>query len=90
MLIGEAVDTLITLGWALLAWIVTAAVVVTGALYAAAGVVVWAWHAARRACRGAWRGRGAPERGSCGSRVTGDAPEPSDGRTAPHNYGEAA
>lgn len=96
-MIVEAVDTLFTLGWALAVWIVVGAMVVTAALYAVVTVVVLAWRGARWACRAAWRGRGAPERGSCDSSAAGHAPEPSGGRTEPphvhddtHDYREAA
>ena len=52
-MISDAVDTVITLGWALAAWIVLCAVVATAALYTLA-VTVWApVQAAREAVAGA-------------------------------------
>lgn len=83
-MIAEAIDTLWTLWWAFAAWIVAGALVMTAALYATVVVVVLAWHAARWACRGAWRGRGAPERGSCDSSAVGGAERAAHGHTAPH------
>jgi len=52
VLIAEAVDTLITLGWALLAWLAVAAAVASIILLAAIALGWWAirglWRAARR------------------------------------------
>jgi hypothetical protein len=47
--IGEAVDTVITLGWALTVWIVLLAAVGTLAGWTVVVTVAWA-------CRGLWRG----------------------------------
>jgi hypothetical protein len=47
--IAEAVDTVITLGWALLVWIVLLAATVTLALWTVVVTVAWA-------CRALWRG----------------------------------
>jgi hypothetical protein len=73
--IGEAVDTLVTLGWALAVWIVLTAGAVTLALYAVT-VIVWTL---LRPLRALWPRRavcapaGAPHSPSSGSR---DHPEP--------------
>jgi hypothetical protein len=47
--IAEAIDTVITLGWALLVWIALTAAVVTLAGWTVVVTVVWA-------CRALWRG----------------------------------
>lgn len=52
-MIVEAVDTLRTLGWALLVWIVLLAAVVAFALHTLLVAVVWPPHAAWRAVTGA-------------------------------------
>lgn len=49
----EAVDTIRTLGWALAAWIVLLAVVVTLAAYTVVAAVAWPCTTARDALRGA-------------------------------------
>lgn len=65
-MIGEAIDTLITLGWAFTAWIVLTAAAATGALYA---VVAAGWWIGRTVYRlaGARRALDAP--------VAGEDPE---------------
>ena len=82
-MIGEAIDTALTLGWALIAWIAVLATVGTIALLAAAVTGAWAWRAAWRAVRGAWRGPVAPQGPFEVSRITGHAPEPSQSHTGP-------
>jgi len=57
--IGEAVDTLLTLGWALLAWVVVLAAAGTIVLLAAAVTGALAVRGAWRAAVGAWRWLGA-------------------------------
>jgi hypothetical protein len=47
--IAEAVDTVLTLGWAFLVWIVLLAATVTLALWTVLVTVAWA-------CRALWRG----------------------------------
>lgn len=47
-MIGEAIDTLITLGWAVLAWIAVLSAVASIVLLAGTAVGMWA-------VRGAWR-----------------------------------
>lgn len=78
MLIAEALDTLITLGWAVLAWIAVLATVGTIILAAAALTGAWAW-------RAAWRAARAPSwaRGRIRARLLAR-------RTRPHDYEEAA
>jgi hypothetical protein len=51
--IAEAIDTAITLGWALAAWIVLLAVTVTLAVYTVVAAVAWPCNAARDALDGA-------------------------------------
>jgi hypothetical protein len=51
--IAEAIDTAITLGWALAAWIVLTAAAVCLAVYAGAVAVWWPCRAARDALAGA-------------------------------------
>jgi putative exporter of polyketide antibiotics len=51
--IADAVDTAITLGWALAAWIVLAAAAACAAVYAVVVAVWWPCHAARDAVAGA-------------------------------------
>lgn len=77
MLIAEAVDTLITLGWALLAWLALAAAVASIALLAATALGWWA-------IRGLWRAtrRPARTRSAIRARITA--------RRARTRYGEAA
>ncbi|WP_171108629.1 MULTISPECIES: hypothetical protein [unclassified Streptomyces] len=54
-MIAEAVDTLITLGWGLLAWIVLTSLAAALALHAVIAIAWWTartlWRAIRRACR---------------------------------------
>ena len=52
-MIGEAVDTAFTLGWALAAWIILTAGVVVLALYAVVAIVAAPVQAARGALSGA-------------------------------------
>jgi len=52
--IGEAVDTAVTLGWALLAWVVVLAAVLTVVLLAAAVTGALAVRGAWRGAAGAW------------------------------------
>jgi hypothetical protein len=98
--IAEAVDTVLTLGWALAGWIAVGALAAALALHTLLAVVWWAGRWAWRACRSAWSAMRAPERGSRDSRDAGDAPKPAERRTAPrptppwahtdHHYEEAA
>ena len=102
-MIGEAIDTAITLGVALLAWIVVAAAVGTVVLLGAAAAVAWAVKTLRRGVRARRR----PEDGctpaeatnspSGGSADTGAPPRPAQGRSRPSwshsqppDYDEAA
>lgn len=52
-MIADAIDTAVTLGWALLAWIAVLAAVTSLVLLAGTAVGIWAtravWHAARPA-----------------------------------------
>lgn len=88
-MIAEVIDTAVTLGWALAAWIAVLAMV--GAVVLLGGTAVGAW-----AVRGLWRtvrasiprARGCapasrPQPVSCGSRDAGDAPEPAEARLRP-------
>ncbi|MET8978533.1 hypothetical protein ABZX85_23235 [Streptomyces sp. NPDC004539] len=52
-MIAEAVDTLITLGWAALVWLVVLSAAATVAVLAVAGVAGWGVGAAWRGLRGA-------------------------------------
>lgn len=85
-MIADAIDTLIALGWALLAWIAVAAFV--GTVVLLGGTAVGAW-----AVRGLWRTLGGqraraggcapvsrPEPVSCGSRAAETPPSPSSAR----------
>lgn len=54
-MIGEAVDTAITLGWALAAWITVLAVVGAVVLLAGTAVGMWAVRGAWRVLHGRWR-----------------------------------
>lgn len=47
-MIGEAIDTLFTLGWALAVWLVLLATVATVVLYTLAVTAAWACRAVRR------------------------------------------
>lgn len=85
-MIAEAIDTLITLGWALLAWITVFAFAATVVLLG--GTAVGAW-----AVRGLWRHVVRPSwaRGRLRARIYAArrtrAPQR---RTEPHSYREAA
>jgi hypothetical protein len=101
--IAEAIDTVITIGWALLAWIILTAVFATLALYT---LVVTAWTVCRavwRAGRAAWRavrGRHAPDSRPqpvpCGSRDANTPQRATQARSVPswarepHDYEDAA
>jgi hypothetical protein len=55
-MIAEAIDTAVSIGWAIVAWIMAAAFVVTVALFTTMLAVAQGWKAARRALRGpSWR-----------------------------------
>jgi hypothetical protein len=58
--IGEAVDTALTLGWALAVWIVLLAAVGTLAGWTVVVTVAWACRALWRACTAAWQGTTGP------------------------------
>jgi hypothetical protein len=88
--IAEAVDTAVTLGWALAAWIAVGAFV--AAVVLLGGTAVGAW-AVRGLWRTVWRARprarlcapaGAPQGPSQDSRVPATAPELSRRRSEPH------
>ncbi|MEW2451237.1 hypothetical protein AB0896_27390 [Streptomyces parvulus] len=51
MMIHEAIDTIFTLGWSLLAWIAVLAALVTAVLFGAAAAVAWAIRVLRRRSR---------------------------------------
>lgn len=55
-MIGEAIDTVLALGWALTVWIVLLALTVTAALYAAVTLTLLAARALRRAAVWARKG----------------------------------
>ncbi|MFI9340001.1 hypothetical protein ACIG0D_01795 [Streptomyces sp. NPDC052773] len=62
-MIAEAIDTLITLGWAALAWLTVLAAVTAIVLLAGTAVGAWAVRLAWRTARPAWaRGRRGAER----------------------------
>lgn len=82
-MIAEALDTLVTLGWALAVWIILLALVAAVVLHAVVAVVWWVCRAVRRACRGAWWGSVAPQGVPDGSRATEPAPVPPQRRTRP-------
>lgn len=67
-MIADAIDTVFTLGWALLAWIVLTAAAATLALYAVVAVVWAPVHAARKALGAAFAASGAV-------RALGEQPE---------------
>lgn len=69
-MIAEAIDTAVTLGWALLAWIVLTAVFATAALYAVIAAGWWVWRGVWRAVR-ALIARRAPS--ACATRALGRA-----------------
>lgn len=75
-MIGEAVDTAITLGWALAAWIAVLAAV--GSVVLLAGTAVGMW-----AVRGAWRALRRPGSRPCGSRAAGATQGTSRAHVAP-------
>lgn len=52
-MIAEAIDTLFTLGWALLAWIVLTAIAATLALYSVIAIAWWT-------IRALWKGLSSP------------------------------
>jgi hypothetical protein len=77
--IAEAIDTAVTLGWALAAWIAVIAAVTSIVLLAGTAVGMWA-------VRGAWRMLRGPVRASKGLRAVREphgAQKPSGARTAP-------
>jgi hypothetical protein len=101
--IAEAINTAISVGWAIVAWIVLTSAAACLALYT---VVVAVWTVARtvwRVGRAVWRAVrkpqapvSRPEPASRGSRAAGTPPEPAQRRTAPSwartdtNHQEAA
>lgn len=88
-MIAEAIDTVITLGWALLAWIVLCALFATAALYTltvtAAWIVAGLWRAGRAvaALRTHQAPAGAPNSPSAVSRDAEDATEPANRHLRP-------
>lgn len=50
-MIADAVDTLITLGWAVAVWIVLLAIVATAVLYTIAAALLATWRGLRRLIR---------------------------------------
>lgn len=58
-MIAEAIDTVVSIGWAIVAWIFALAFVATTVLFTTMLAVAQGWKAARRALRGpSWaRGR---------------------------------
>ena len=84
--LAEAIDTLLRLGWALLAWIAVLAFIAMVILLTTAATGAWAVIALWRA----WRPRKSPETRSGDSRATTEPERPADGRTEPHDYREAA
>ena len=58
-MIADAVDTVVTLGWALLAWIILTAAVAVAAVYAVVVAVAAPVNAAREALSGALAASGA-------------------------------
>lgn len=102
-MIGEAIDTAITLGVALLAWIVVAAAVGTVVLLGAAAAAAWAVKTLRRGVRArrhpedSCTPAGATNTPSGDSADTGTPPRPAQGRSRPSwshsqppDYDEAA
>ena len=85
-MIAEAMDAAWTLGWALLAWILVGALVVTVVVLAVGAVVGWA---ARAAWRGLTRLLRAVEPNEA-PRVHPEPDSPPRGRTGPHDWKEAA
>ena len=88
-MIGEAVDTAVTLGWALLAWIVLTAVAVGLGLYAvvvavwAVGLAVWRTACAVSPARKPQAPVSRPQPASCGSRGAGTPPGASQAPSRP-------
>lgn len=85
-MITEAIDTLITLGWAVLAWI---ALLVLAAALALHTVIAIAWWTVRAL----WRGLGRPSwaRSAIRARIfTRTRVRAADEHTEPHQYREAA
>lgn len=99
-MIAEAVDTAITLGWALAAWIVLVSLAAALALHTVIAVVWWAGRTTWRALRGPRRGLQAPRSPSRDSSAAGTPerppqsrsrrPVPSWAHTQPYTYEEAA
>jgi hypothetical protein len=58
--IAEAIDTVITLGWALLVWVVLLSLAAALALHAVMAITWWALRALCRAARAAWRDTDGP------------------------------
>lgn len=87
VVMAELVDTVLTVAWALAGWVVFLATVAAILVTAAAATGAWAargtwrWLQARLPRREPWRGLGAPQGPSRGSRDAGDAPEPARART---------
>jgi hypothetical protein len=77
--IADAVDTAVTLGWALLVWIVLTAAVGVAAVYAVVVAVAAPVNAAREALRGALAASGALR----ALRPLPEAPDASEGLLAP-------
>ncbi|MET7458495.1 hypothetical protein ABZT03_43145 [Streptomyces sp. NPDC005574] len=82
-MISDAIDTAITLGWALLAWIVLTSAVAVLALYAVAVVVGCVCVTVWRVARGVWRWLRRARRGAGDSRDAGDPPGPSQAPSRP-------
>jgi hypothetical protein len=97
--IAEAIDTVLTLGWALAAWIVGLALAAALALHTVLAVVWWLGRAAFRACAGLYgrlsaveapnEGQG-PQLPSSAPRSRTRRPVPSWAHTEPYTYEEAA
>jgi hypothetical protein len=83
--IAEAIDTVITLGWALLAWLTVFATVGTIILLGAATTGAWAWRTAWRAIGGAWRRATGANTGPDALGAVAPLPEPADGHTEPRH-----
>jgi hypothetical protein len=87
--IAEVIDTAVTLGWALLAWIAVFAVVGTVVLFTGVALGTWAWRTARKRVTG-------PLAASQPSRAPESVPAPKQrhtpawARTQPHDQEEAA
>jgi hypothetical protein len=84
--IGEAIDTALTLGWALHGWIITLAVIAS--ILTLTAIATGAWGA-----RAAWRAVNGPSwaRGGIQARIyAARRRRRSSRRTDPHNYREAA